>query len=479
MTEPAVSKVITPRHEDFSQWYVDTILRAELADYAPVKGCMVIRPYGYAIWERIQAALDHRIKATGHRNVYFPLFIPEEYLAREKEHVEGFAPEVAWVTQGGGETLPERLAVRPTSEAIIGPMYAKWVQSYRDLPLLYNQWANVVRWEKATRPFLRTTEFLWQEGHTVHATAEEARSEALKMLDLYRDFIEHEMAVPVIAGRKTPHERFAGAVETFSLEGLMGDGRALQAATSHDLGQHFAEVYDIKFLDRDGQLKYASQSSWGASTRLIGALIMVHGDDKGLRLPPRMAPTQVVIVPISSTKDRESVLTRARHLAEKLSELYRVHLDDRDELTPGYKFNDWEMRGVPLRLELGPRDLKDGKAVLCRRDTGQKESVAQETLLQTVGQWLGEVQDNLWRQAKEHLELHTKSPESFAELGQLMATERGFAKAGWCGQAACEERAKAETGATIRNIPMDQHPVEKCLVCGQPAQHQVYWARAY
>ena len=472
-------KEITPRNQDYSQWYVDVITKSDLVDYAPVKGMMVIKPYGYALWERIQAGLDRRFKATGHQNAYFPLLIPESFMQREAEHVEGFAPELAWVTHGGGETLQERLAIRPTSEAIIGPMYAKWVQSYRDLPVLINQWCSVVRWEKATRPFLRTTEFLWQEGHTVHATAEEAHQETMRMLNIYRDFLENEMALPVIVGEKSASEKFAGAERTYSCEALMGDNRALQVATSHYFGEQFARAFEIRFLDKDGQLHYGNTTSWGSSTRMIGAIVMVHGDDRGLVMPPKLAPTQVVMVPIAPVKDRESVLTRVRQVRDSLSSTVRVHLDDREEYTAGWKFNDWEMRGVPLRLELGPRDLKANQVVLVRRDTGERVTAPLENLVETVTGLLGEIQDNLLRSARERQSKNSAVVESMDELRERMSSSRGLLMAGWCGSEACERSVKEETGATIRNLPLEQQPVDRCIVCGQAARHLAVFARAY
>ena len=472
-------KEITPPSEDYSQWYLDVVRKAELADYAPVKGTLVIRPAGYAIWERIQAGLDRRFKETGHQNAMFPLFIPESFLRKEAEHVAGFAPEVAWVTQGGGETLAERLAVRTTSETVIGYMYAKWIQSYRDLPMLLNQWCNVVRWEKATRPFLRSTEFLWQEGHTAHATEAEAHEETLRMLEVYRDFLEREMAIPVVIGRKSEREKFAGAVATYCCEALMGDGRALQAATSHELGTHFAEAFGIRFLDRDGVEKPVWQTSWGASWRLLGALIMVHGDERGLVIPPRLAPTQVIMVPIAPGKERESVLTRTRQLKAGLDALYRVQVDDREEYTPGWKFNEWEMRGVPVRLELGPRDLKAGQAVLSRRDTGERITVPQEDLNHAVGELLGQIQDDLLKRARERLREYTWTVDTLSELGSRMAEERGMYVSGWCGREPCELEVKETTGATLRAIPFEGEVPPKCLVCGGPAQHRVVFARAY
>nr|HPN17164.1 proline--tRNA ligase [Candidatus Aminicenantes bacterium] len=398
-------KQITAKSEDFSRWYAEIVQKAELADYSPMKGMMIIRPYGYAVWENIQKALDLRIKATGHVNAYFPLFIPESFLQKEAEHVEGFAPEVAWVTVGGKEELEERLAVRPTSEAIIGPMYSKWIKSWRDLPILYNQWANIVRWEKVTRPFLRTTEFLWQEGHTCHATAEEAEEETLKILNLYRDVCETELAIPVLSGHKTLREKFAGAQMTYAIEALMADGKALQMATSHNLGQHFAKAFDIKFEDRNQTLQYVWQTSWGMTTRTVGALIMCHGDDSGLRFPPRVAPIQVVIVPIAAGNWKETVLPAAQAAAEALTKAgLRVHLDAREEATPGWKFSEYEMRGVPLRLEIGPRDVKSGQAVCVRRDLKTKQAVPLAELTARIPALLDEIQAVLFKEAKAFLE---------------------------------------------------------------------------
>jgi len=464
---------------DFSQWYVDVVQKADLIDYAPVRGCIVFKPYGYSLWERTQAALDQRFKATGHQNAYFPLLIPESFLLREQEHVEGFTPEVLWVTMGGDEVLQERLAIRPTSEAIIGPMYARWVESYRDLPILINQWCSVLRWEKATRPFLRTAEFLWQEGHTVHATAEEAEEETRRMLDVYRDFYENEMAIAVVPGLKTESEKFPGALRTYSVEALMGDGRALQAATSHNLGQHFAQAYEIRYLDREGKLVHGWTTSWGLSWRSIGALIMVHGDARGLVLPPKMAPIQVVIVPIGQGTEGEAVRTRARQLKELLGEVARVHLDDRDEVTPGWKFNDWELRGVPLRLEIGPRDLREHQVVLARRDTGAKQQAAQEGLDVQVRALLGEIQDALLRRSRQRLQEGVTEVHSLAEIAALAQERRGFAGGGWCGEASCEIKVREETGATIRNIPFQQREIDRCAACGAEAHHYVLWARAY
>jgi prolyl-tRNA synthetase len=470
---------IADKSQNFSQWYTDVILKTEMVDYAPVRGCMVIRPYGYAIWETMQGLLDARLKASGHSNAYFPLFIPESFLRREAEHFEGFDPEVAWVTHGGGEQLAERLAVRPTSETVICTMYAKWIQSYRDLPVLINQWSNVVRWERSTRPFLRTMEFLWQEGHTVHRTEEEAEEETLRILDIYRDFVETEMAIPVIAGRKTESEKFAGALRTYAIEALMTDGQALQAGTSHNLGQHFAKVFDIKFLDDDGQLKYAWQTSWGVSTRLIGAMVMVHGDERGLAIPPRIAPVQVVIVPILPKASRDEVLAKAAVLRDVLSKQFRVKLDDREAQTPGWKFNEWELRGVPLRIEIGPRDIAAGTVTMVRRDSGDKQPVALDQVESVVAAELADIQRSMYERALDYRVEHTQDIANQAELEAMIAAGGGFARAGWCGSADCEARIKAETGATIRVLAPDDPGEFRCLCCDKPAEHVAYFARAY
>lgn len=473
-------KELTSKSEDFSEWYVDVVRKTDMADYTAIKGCMVIKPYGYALWENIRDALDKRIKATGHKNAYFPLFVPESLLKLEAEHVEGFAPEVAWVTQGGTEPLEERLAIRPTSEAIICSIYAKWVQSYRDLPILINQWANVVRWEKVTRLFLRTTEFLWQEGHTCHRTYEEAQEETLKMLGVYREFAETELAMPVIYGEKTESEKFAGAQKTYAIEALMGDGRALQAGTSHNLGQHFARVFNIKFLDEDQQEKYVWQTSWGASTRLIGGVVMMHGDDNGLVLPPRIAPVQVVFVPIYFSDSMDTVVRKVRELGEKLSE-FRVELDLRETQTAGWKFNEWEMKGVPLRVEVGPKDIKKEQVVIVRRDTREKLFVPEGRLVETVRDLLSDIQKAMFQKALRFREENTVRTDDYGEFRTIMETRRGFVKSGWCGDAGCEARVKEETKATIRCIPFDGCDEEKgrCLACGRPAQCTVYLARAY
>jgi prolyl-tRNA synthetase len=471
---------ITPRSQDFSKWYLDVVRRAELADYSPVKGCMVIRPYGYAIWELIQKALDDRIKATGHVNAYFPLFIPEGLLNKEAEHVEGFAPQVAYVTHGGGEELEEKLVVRPTSEAIIGTMYAKWVQSWRDLPILINQWANVVRWENVTRPFLRTTEFLWQEGHTAHETETEAEDETLKILQLYKDTVETEMAVPVVEGKKSESEKFAGALRTYSIEALMGDGRALQAGTSHNLGQNFAKAFDITFQARDKSVQHVWGTSWGMTTRLIGAAIMVHGDDSGLVLPPRIAPYQVVIVPIGRDNWREAVLPKAQEIQRELVAAgIRVTLDERDE-RPGWKFAEWELRGVPLRLEIGPKDIEKSAVLVARRDTREKQSLPMEGLPARLRDLLTDVQQSLFTRATQFRDEHTQRVDSYEAFKQVMEGRPGFIIAPWCGSAACETQIKNDTQATIRNMPLKSSiPSGTCIRCDAPATAEAWFAKAY
>ena len=474
---------LAPRSEDFSQWYVDVVRKAELADYSDIKGCMIIRPYGYTLWENIRDALDRRIKATGHLNAYFPLFIPESYLTKEAEHVEGFAPEVPWVTHVGQERLEERLAIRPTSETIICATYAKWIQSYRDLPLLINQWANVVRWEKRTRLFLRTTEFLWQEGHTCHRTREEAVEETLKMLRVYHDFLREDLALPTLMGLKTDSEKFAGAVQTYCVEALMGDGWALQAGTSHFLGQNFAKPFGIKFLDEDNTEKFVWQTSWGVSTRLVGGLIMAQGDDSGLRLPPRIAPIQVVIVPITFDETKAQVLEAAGRIERDLVAAgLRVRLDDRDWLTPGYKFNDWELRGVPARVEIGPRDLKAGQAMVGRRDVKGKQAVPLEELPTRLPALLDEIQANLLAQADRFLAENTHEAADYEQFKQVLESKRGLIRAGWDGTAETETLIKEETKATIRLIPLDGSDPPAGLPdvrSGQPAKHVVLYARAY
>ncbi len=471
---------ITPRSQDYSRWYTEVVQRAELADYAPVKGCMVIRPYGYALWENIKEALDRRFKATGHVNAYFPLFIPMSFIEKEAEHVAGFSPELAVVTHGGGKKLEEPLVVRPTSETVIGHMYAKWVRSWRDLPILINQWCNVVRWEKRPRLFLRTTEFLWQEGHTAHATAEEALAETLRMLDIYADFAENDAAIPVIKGRKSESEKFAGAVTSYTIEAMMGNRWALQAGTSHFLGQNFARAFDIKYLDQNNELQYCWTTSWGVSTRMVGAIIMVHGDDQGLILPPRLAPIQVVIVPIwKSADERERVLAAAEEVRARLGGL-RCELDAREEYTPGWKFNYWETKGVPLRVEIGPRDVAEGQVVLARRDTGQKLAVPQQGLAERVSELLDEIQRNLFRRAKKFLDDNSYHLDDYEEFKRIIGEDGGFIYTHWCGSADCEARIKEETKATIRCLPLDQPGTKgRCIYCGKEADQIALFARAY
>lgn len=460
---------------DFPKWYTDVVIKTQLVDYGPVRGTMVIRPYGYAIWENIQKELDKRFKATGHKNAYFPLLIPMSFFTKEAEHVEGFAPEVAVVTHAGGEELAEPLAIRPTSETIIGNMYSKWLQSYRDLPILINQWANVMRWEKTTRPFLRTSEFLWQEGHTVHATEEEAMEETLKMLGVYKEFAENCLAIPVLTGRKTEKEKFAGAVATFGMEAMMKDGKSLQAGTSHYLGQNFAKAFDIKFLDKDGTQKLGYTTSWGVSTRLIGALIMAHGDKRGLVLPPVVAPIQAVIVPIAAKKG--GVMEACADIKAKLEAAgMRVELDDSDN-SPGWKFNEWEMRGVPVRIEVGPRDLENGKVVLFRRDTCTKDFYALDDVVGQVSSLLKTIQKDMLESARARRDERITDAEDMA--GILAAVDGGkFVRAGWCGCRECEDAIKAETAASAR-IMTEQNTHEKCTVCGKPSKHTVIFARAY
>jgi prolyl-tRNA synthetase len=480
---PVVVKEIPPKAADLSAWYTAACLKAELVSYSPVRGCVVLRPYGFGLWENLRTHLDERFKATGHENAYFPLLIPESLLLKEAEHVEGFAPEVAWVTQGGSETLTERLAIRPTSEVIIGTMYAQWIESYRDLPILINQWANVVRWEKATRPFLRTMEFLWQEGHTAHATAEEGREETLRILELYRDFAENVAAVPVYAGRKSAGERFPGAVETFAIEALMPDGRALQSGTSHDLGQNFARAYDITFVDADQRIKHAYTTSWGVSWRMLGGLIMVHGDDRGLRIPPKMAPIEAVFVPIVRSGDARAieVCTAA---AERLRQAgFRVRVDAREE-QPGWKYSEWDVRGVPVRIEIGPRDVDAATATLARRDRDkndpeQRRTVALESLAEVLPGLLNDIQASLYAQAKALLESHTFVVEDRAEFFRLCKDRAGMVDIAWCERAECEALVKTETSATTRVLRPLEGPSTTCAVCGEPAKVRAYFAQSY
>jgi len=472
---------LTPRNEDFSEWYNQIVQRAELADYAPVRGCMVVRPYGWALWENIQQALDRRFKATGHVNAAFPLFIPMSFLEKEKEHVEGFSPELAIVTIGGGEKLEEPLVVRPTSETIIGYMYSKWIKSYRDLPVLINQWGNVVRWELRTRLFLRTLEFYWQEGHTAHASEEEARAGTLRMLDVYADFAINEAAVRVIKGIKSQTEKFAGASMSISIEAMMGDTRALQAGTSHFLGQNFAKAFNIQYLDPSNELKWVWTTSWGLSTRFIGAIIMTHGDDQGLILPPRLAPLQIVLIPIyKNDAERNAVMTVVERISGELS-AFRLKVDDRTEVTPGFKFNDWEMRGVPLRIEIGPKDVEKGTVAVARRDKPGKEGRAflpQLNLAGSVERLLSEIQDSLLQQATHFRDSHIFDPKDYAELTEVV--QNGWAFSWWCEADACEAKVKEETKATIRCIPFDQPEASgQCIVCGKAAKRKVYFAKAY
>ncbi len=485
-------KKLTTRAENFSEWYNELVLRSELADYSPVRGCMVIRPLGYGIWERMQRALDDMFKATGHVNAYFPLFIPESFLSKEAEHVEGFAPECAVVTHGGGKQLEERLVVRPTSETIIYSMFAKWVQSYRDLPLLYNQWANVVRWEMRTRLFLRTMEFLWQEGHTAHATHDEAESEARRMLGVYREFMEQYMAMPVITGLKTDSERFAGALRTYACEALMQDNKALQAGTSHNLGQNFAKAFDLSFQNEQGEQAFAWNTSWGVSTRMIGGLVMTHGDDAGLRLPPRLTPIQMVIVPIWKTdEERAATIEMAKRIADDLGsfkrhdhERIRVHVDDRIGIKPGNKYYHWETRGIPLRLEIGPRDLAAMSGMLVRRDTREKRPIAFDRLKEDLPGILDQIQDDMLAAARARLEANSiRERISYDRFKEVMEGPGAFVYAGWNGDPAVEARVKEETKATIRVIPdaefRSPEAPTTCLVTGEPAKYEVIWARSY
>lgn len=468
---------ITDMDQDFAQWYTDVVKKAELVDYASVRGCMIIKPHGYAIWERIQQELDRRFKETGHVNVYMPMFIPESLLQREKDHVEGFAPEVAWVTHGGSEPLAERLCVRPTSETLFCDHYAKEIQSHRDLPKLYNQWCSVVRWEKTTRPFLRTLEFLWQEGHTAHATAEEAEEETLRMLNIYAEFCENVLAIPVIKGQKTEKEKFAGAKATYTIESLMHDGKALQSGTSHNFGDGFAKAFEIQYTDKNNQLQYVHQTSWGMTTRLIGALIMVHGDNNGLVVPPAVAPVQVMIIPVAQHK--EGVLDKAYELKAKLSKLASVKVDDSDK-SPGWKFSEHEMKGVPVRLEIGPKDIEANQAVLARRDTGEKTIVSLDYIEEEVANLLQKMQKEMLEKARSHREAHTYSATKMEAFAKIIQETPGFVKAMWCGDEACENKIKEETAATSRCMPFEQEQIaDTCVCCGKPAKAMVYWGKAY
>jgi prolyl-tRNA synthetase len=472
---------LTTRSENYSEWYNQLIQKSEMADYAPVRGCMVVRPYGWALWENIQASLDRRFKATGHVNAAFPLLIPKSFLEKEKEHVEGFSPELAVVTIGGGEELEEPLIVRPTSETIIGYMYSKWIKSYRDLPILINQWGNVVRWEMRTRLFLRTLEFYWQEGHTAHATSEEAQAETKRMLDTYTRFAIDDAAVPVIPGRKSNTEKFAGAVQSLSIEAMMGDTKALQAGTSHFLGQNFAKAFNIQYMDINNELQYCWTTSWGVSTRFIGAIIMTHGDDQGLIMPPKLAPIQVVIVPIfKNDEERAKVMPVVDRVKEQLRD-FRVKVDDRTEVTPGFKFNDWELRGVPLRIEIGPKDVEKNSIMIARRDIPGREGktiISTESLPGAIAEMLTEIHASMYDKAKNFRDSHIYDPKDYEELKQVV--ENGWAFSWWCGDAACETKIKEDTRATTRCIPLDQPGGHgKCIVCGKEASEKVYFAKAY
>lgn len=475
--EKKLVEAITSMEEDFAQWYTDVVKKAELIDYTSVKGCMVIKPAGYAIWELIQKQLDERFKETGVENVYMPLFIPESLLQKEKDHVEGFAPEVAWVTHGGLEPLQERLCVRPTSETLFCDFYANDIQSYRDLPKLYNQWCSVVRWEKTTRPFLRSREFLWQEGHTAHATAEEAEERTIQMLNVYADFCEQVLSIPVIKGKKTEKEKFAGAEATYTIEALMHDGKALQSGTSHNFGDGFAKAFDIQYTDRDNKLQYVHQTSWGMTTRMIGAIIMVHGDDSGLVLPPKVAPTQIMIIPIQQKK--AGVLDKAAELKERLSASFRVKVDDSDK-SPGWKFSEQEMRGIPIRVEIGPKDIAAGQAVIVRRDTREKITVTLDGIEEKAAEVLAQIQKDMLERARTHMADHTYEAVSFEEFVKTVEEKPGFVKAMWCGSQECEDIIKEKTTATSRCMPfVQEHLADTCICCGKPAIKMVYWGKAY
>ena len=469
-------EAITSMDVDFAQWYTDVVKKAELCDYSSVKGCMIIKPAGYAIWEQIQNQLDAEFKKTGVENVYMPMFIPESLLEVEKDHVEGFAPEVAWVTHGGLEPLQERLCVRPTSETLFCDFYKNEIQSYRDLPKVYNQWCSVVRWEKTTRPFLRSREFLWQEGHTAHATAEDAEARTIQMLNVYADFLKNVLAIPVVKGQKTEKEKFAGAEATYTIEALMHDGKALQSGTSHNFGDGFAKAFGIQYTDKDNTLKYVHQTSWGMTTRLIGAVIMVHGDDNGLKLPPKVAPTQIMIIPIQQKK--EGVLDKAYELRDRLSN-FRVKVDDTDK-SPGWKFSECEMRGVPFRIEIGPKDIENNKCVFVRRDTREKIEVSLDEVETKAAELLDKIQIEMYEAAKAHLEAHTYKAVNWEEFCDLINNKPGFVKAMWCGDRACEDKIKEELAATSRCMPFEQETIaDTCVCCGKPAKKMVYWGRAY
>ena len=471
-------KEITNIEEDFAKWYTDVVRKAELADYTDTKGCIAIRPYGYAIWENIQKYADKKFKENGVKNVYFPVLIPEDLLQKEKDHVEGFAPEVAWVTEAGGEKLEERYCIRPTSETMFSTLYSKWLKSWRDLPMIYNQWCNVLRWEKETRPFLRSREFLWQEGHTIHETSEEAKKFTMDMLDVYADVIENLLAIPVLKGQKTKKEQFAGAEATYTVETLMHDGRALQGGTSHYFAQNFTKPFDVKFQNREGKEEYAYQTSWGISTRLIGAVIMAHGDNRGLKLPPKVAPIQVVIVPVAMQK--AGVKEKATELYEALKKNFRMELDLRDNYTPGFKFNDWEMRGVPIRIEIGPRDIENGVAVLVRRDTLEKETVELSNLENRISELLEQIQKDMYEVCLKRRKEKTTVAYSLDEILKNINENQGYVKTMWCGETECENKVKEVTGAHSRCIPFEQeHLADTCAICGKKATKMIVWGRQY
>ena len=475
--EKKLVEEITSMDEDFARWYTDIVKKADLIEYTSIKGCCVFRPYAYALWENIQHVLDSKFKELGHENVYMPMFIPESLLEKEKDHVEGFAPEVAWVTHGGHEKLQERMCVRPTSETLFCEHYSNIIQSHRDLPKLYNQWCSVVRWEKTTRPFLRSMEFLWQEGHTAHATAEEAQEETIRMLNVYADFCEQYLAIPVVKGRKTDKEKFAGAVATYTIESLMHDGKALQSGTSHNFGDGFAKAFGIQYSDKDNKLQHVFQTSWGVTTRLIGALIMVHGDNSGLVLPPRIAPKQVMIVPIAMHK--EGVKEKATELCDMLKKTLRADIDLSDK-TPGWKFAEYEMKGIPVRLEIGPKDIENNSCVLVRRDTGEKISASLDGIEETIAKLLEKIQNNLFNKALAHRNEHTYTATDYDSFKEIVDTKPGFVKSMWCGDEACENKIKEDTGATARCMPFEQEELsETCVCCGKKAKKMVYWGRAY
>ena len=475
--EKKLVEEITSMDEDFARWYTDIVKKADLIEYTSIKGCCVFRPYAYALWENIQHVLDSKFKELGHENVYMPMFIPESLLQKEKDHVEGFAPEVAWVTHGGNEKLAERMCVRPTSETLFCEHYKNIIQSHRDLPKLYNQWCSVVRWEKTTRPFLRSMEFLWQEGHTAHATAEEAQEETIRMLNVYADFCEQYLAIPVVKGRKTDKEKFAGAVATYTIESLMHDGKALQSGTSHNFGDGFAKAFGIQYSDKDNKLQHVFQTSWGVTTRLIGALIMVHGDNSGLVLPPRIAPKQVMVVPIAMHK--EGVKEKANELCNTLKKTLRADIDLSDK-TPGWKFAEYEMKGIPVRLEIGPKDIENNCCVLVRRDTGEKINASLDNIGETVAALLEDIQNNLYNKALRHRDAHTYTATDYESFKEIVETKPGFVKSMWCGDEECENKIKEDTGATARCMPFEQETLgETCVCCGKKAKTMVYWGRAY